>query len=462
MLDTEVFGKILDRFGFRDFCGVPCSYLSPLINYAINSGRFIMANNEGDAIAIASGMSIVDFDAEEQWVIDYAKILESISELDSGGIGKACDDINTQDMSRFPVVLMQNSGLSNALSPLTSLNDTFEIPILGFVSLRGERDENNQNTDEPQHELLGVITDKLLETAGISYVFLSDEISETTLQLIEAHKILCKGKSFFFIVKNKTLKKVDLKSQIEIKNRDSIKLDSADLKNQMVVENGVNIVPHMIASTAIASPATAAPTITPPARLQALEILQKLAESKNAILLATTGKTGRELYEIKDSPNQLYMVGSMGCVGALGLGIALKIPQKVIAIDGDSALLMRLGALSTNAYYAKCDNRANFCHVLLDNQSHDSTGGQFNLSPFVDFASIARDCGYEFVYKAQNLAEFEKILQEFIECKNGGASFIYLKIAKGSKENLGRPKITPKEVAMRLHKYISKINIGYK
>ena len=67
----------------------------------------------------------------------------------------------------YGVVLMQNSGLSNALSPLTSLNYTFKIPILGFVSLRGERDSSGKNTDEPQHELLGVITDKLLETCEI-------------------------------------------------------------------------------------------------------------------------------------------------------------------------------------------------------------------------------------------------------------------------------------------------------
>ena len=257
-----------------------------------------------------------------------------------------------------------------------------------------------------------------------------------------------------------------------------------------------------------------------PTRLEALEVLHTLAKDSKALLLATTGKCGRELYEIEDSPNQLYMVGSMGCVSSLCLGIALKSKQKVIAIDGDSALLMRLGALSTNAYYTR--NRDNFCHILLDNESHDSTGGQFNLSPFVDFANIAKSCGYKNVYIAESLEEFELHIKAFLTYGNSslgshssdfvdfrrtadsmsssplkstksptsttantrivdssiaesqtdsnntksknanpsnldskkGAWFIYLKIQKGSKENLGRPKVTPQEVAQRLSEYM--------
>lgn len=103
MLNMEFFGEALKTIGCFQFSGVPCSYLSPMINYAINENSFIMSNNEGDAIAIATGISLA----------------------------------NMEKKDNFGVVLMQNSGLSNALSPLTSLNYTFEIPILGFVSLRG-------------------------------------------------------------------------------------------------------------------------------------------------------------------------------------------------------------------------------------------------------------------------------------------------------------------------------------
>lgn len=560
MLDTYAFGELLGESGFRDFSGVPCSYLAPLINYAINEGRFVMANNEGEAVAIASGVSLANsalgkhsalsdksgslsltssIDApvlsprsrlhnpdlpsgisslrssissqilecsgkpseECKENIESKESLDSIfSSLDSesrtiaesltpknpsealpnsnnmrdnaslhlsrkvgardsergevfcddfacfasedegatlGGSDRSPSDAIKQKRAKdkpsteYGVVLMQNSGLSNALSPLTSLNHTFGIPILGFVSLRGERDERGHNTDEPQHELLGVITDKLLETCEIEYAFLSADFDEAKKQVLYAHKVLESNKSFFFIVRDKTFIKVPLRYN---------PLQEMGLQND---------------DCPIAQTQEALPT-----RLQALEVIQHIAIESKSTLLATTGKCGRELYELGDTPNQLYMVGSMGCVGALGLGIALKNETKVIAIDGDSALLMRLGALSTNAYYAKIRDRGNFCHILLDNESHDSTGGQFNLSPFVDFCAIARASGYECVYHARDVSELGEVLRAFIDCERGGAWFVYLRIAKGSKEPLGRPKITPKQVATRLSRFLAISNGG--
>lgn len=399
MLDVYAFGEILEECGFRDFSGVPCSYLSPLINYAINKRRFIMANNEGEAIAIASGITLASLESN--------MVLDDFS-----------DRRNT-----FGVVLMQNSGLSNALSPLTSLNYPFSIPILGFVSLRGERDEFGNNTDEPQHELLGVITDKLLHTCEIEYMFLHAELSQARTQIHKALEILQTGKSCFFIVRDKTFAKIAL----EVNPIQDLCVNKDTQSHEAL-----------------------------PSRIQALEVIQRIATDSQSVLLATTGKCGRELYELGDRENQLYMVGSMGCVGALGLGIALKSHKKVMAVDGDSALLMRLGSLSTNAYYAKVRDTGNFCHILLDNQSHDSTGGQFNLSPFVDFCAIARACGYEVSRSVNTCIELNEVLDEFVHCKGGGAWFIYLRIAKGSKDPLGRPKITPKEVAIRLQNFLAK------
>ena len=395
---TEDFGECLKKLGFSDFVGVPCSYLAPLINLAINEDSFIMANNEGEAVAIASGISLAS--------------------------GKL-HDLSPQDNARFGVVLMQNSGLSNALSPLTSLNHTFEIPILGFVSLRGEPNENGENTDEPQHELMGKITKKMLKLCEIKCEFLSENLQKATRQLTRAKAVLMANKSFFFIVRKSCF--------------DEVKLE----------KNSLNFTKNICEKNAQKMEIL-------PTRFQALQAIQKIAS--NAALLATTGKCGRELYELKDTKNQLYMVGSMGCVSALGLGLSLKSEQKIIAIDGDSALLMRLGTMSNNAHYATLRNKGNFCHILLDNESHDSTGGQFNLSPFIDFCAVAKCCGYERVFRAQNLAEFENALREFMGVKFGGACFIYLKIAKGSKKNLGRPKITPKQVAQRFSAWLNEQN----
>jgi len=143
------------------------------------------------------------------------------------------------------------------------------------------------------------------------------------------------------------------------------------------------------------------------------------------------------------------MVGSMGCVGSLGLGLAYtRKDLDVVVIDGDGSLLMRMGSLSTNGYYQP----ENMLHILLDNQVHDSTGGQNTVSHNVNFVNIAADCGYEKSYYIHNLHELEVCIQEWKMTK--GLTFIYLKISKGSKQNLGRPKVTPSEVKTRLQKFI--------
>ena len=108
-------------------------------------------------------------------------------------------------------------------------------------------------------------------------------------------------------------------------------------------------------------------------------------------VLASTGFCGRELYALEDRPNQLYMVGSMGCVVPLALGLALARPDlRVLALDGDGAALMRLGAFATVGAYGP----PNLRHLLLDNGAHDSTGGQATVSPQVSFAEVAAACGY--------------------------------------------------------------------
>jgi phosphonopyruvate decarboxylase len=154
MLDTPGFGAALKKEGFDFYAGVPCSFLKDLINYAINEAEYVMAANEGDGAAICAGA----------WL---------------GG--------------RRPVLLMQNSGLGNAVSPLTSLNAVFHIPVLGFVSLRGEPGL----ADEPQHELMGVITDKMLEVMNIDYAFLAADMDKALTQLKKASAVIAGGKPFF-------------------------------------------------------------------------------------------------------------------------------------------------------------------------------------------------------------------------------------------------------------------------
>lgn len=154
MINTSTLGGELKALGFEVYSGVPCSYLKDLINYAINECEYVMATNEGEAVAVGAGASL-------------------------GG--------------KKAVVLMQNSGLTNATSPLVSLTHPFQIPILGFVSLRGEPGL----PDEPQHELMGRITAELLTVLNIKWEYLSSEWGEVKRQLQRANHYIEQNQVFF-------------------------------------------------------------------------------------------------------------------------------------------------------------------------------------------------------------------------------------------------------------------------
>ncbi|MFH5779154.1 phosphonopyruvate decarboxylase [Heyndrickxia oleronia] len=374
MIDVLTFGKELKRHDFQFYCGVPCSYLKDLINFAMNDCKYVMATNEGEAIAIASGAVI-------------------------GG--------------KKSVVLMQNSGLTNATSPLISLVHPFKIPILGFVSLRGE----SGLKDEPQHELMGEITPDLLSLMKIRWEYLSHDIAEASLQLERANEWIEKDESYFFIVRKGTFHPVEhLKESLQLSNN-SLKINKK--KNDQL-----------------------------PTRFEALQVIQSLKD-QHTIHLATTGKTGRELYEIEDSQNNFYMVGSMGCVSSIGLGMSIaKKDKKFIAIDGDGALLMRLGNLTTNGYYSP----ANLLHILLDNHSYDSTGGQMTVSQHTNFIEMAAACGYKQSIYAHNLLELRNYIQFWK--RHQELTFLYMKIAKGSKNGIGRPRQSPVEIKERLQVFL--------
>jgi phosphonopyruvate decarboxylase len=166
------------------------------------------------------------------------------------------------------------------------------------------------------------------------------------------------------------------------------------------------------------------------------------------VLLASTGFCGRELYAVDDRANHLYMVGSMGCVLPLSLGLALARPDlRVIALDGDGAALMRLGALATVGAYGP----ANLWHLLLDNGVHDSTGGQATVSPNVAFAEVAAACGYASALETDDPTRIADWLKQ---PSAGGARFARLFIRAGTASDLPRPAVTPVDVKSRFMRHI--------
>jgi len=185
-----------------------------------------------------------------------------------------------------------------------------------------------------------------------------------------------------------------------------------------------------------------------PTRDEALKCIQSFTEDGTAII-ASTGYAGRELCMLDDRDNQLYMVGSMGCALSIGTGIALnKSGLNVIVIDGDGALLMRASAMASTC---SCMPN-NLIHILLDNEIHESTGGQRTLSNNVSFPAIAKGFGYTHVFSTDAIDEFEKFLVQSME-KNGPI-FIHLKTRPGVPEGLGRPAVRPVQVKERFMKYL--------
>ena len=388
MLDTAAFGQALKDRGYNFYSGVPCSFLKDLINYAINEASYVMAANEGDAVAICAGAAL-------------------------GG--------------KKSVVLMQNSGLGNAVSPLTSLNAVFHIPVLGFVSLRGEPGLN----DEPQHELMGLITDKMLETMQIDYEVLSGGKDEALKQLDAADAHILNGKSFFFIVKKDTFSKIALKEKPEYSVPPAAGKKAA----------------RPVTLDAGAQDLNARP---PYSRVEMLKALKEGAGGK-AVYLATTGYTGRELYEVGDDPNNLYMAGSLGCISSLGLGLSLARPSVPVAVlDGDGSLLMRTGSLAVNAFYKP----GSMFHVLFDNRCHESTGGQFTVAPGVDFLRLALASGYPNAVYAETPEKLKEAAENWR--KEKGLVFVYCPVGLRASKELARPSVKPPEVARRLIAFMQK------
>ena len=124
-------------------------------------------------------------------------------------------------------------------------------------------------------------------------------------------------------------------------------------------------------------------------RLDALEVIA--AESAKALIVCNIGFPCRELCSVGDRPEIFYMLGSMGLASSMGLGVAIAQPnKKIIAIDGDGALLMNLGSLSTIASL----NLDNYLLIVLDNGVYGSTGSQpTSLSKKGKIAHIAQGAG---------------------------------------------------------------------
>jgi phosphonopyruvate decarboxylase len=376
MIEADAFLKPAVEAGFDFYSGVPCSFLTPIINRVISDTAldYVAAASEGEAVAIAAG----------GWLA-----------------------------GRGTVVMCQNSGLGNAVNPLTSLNYPFRIPTLLIVTWRG----GPGIEDEPQHQLMGPITPALLEVIQVPHNSFPTSDNEIPSALAAAQAYMADKDLPFAMIMEKG----------------AVRDDGIDAAPPTILPRGVT----QDLSTGAA----------PAGRVAAMERLLACVPD-SAALIATTGFTGRELYTVSDRPQHLYQVGSMGCAAGMGLGVAVNSERPVVVLDGDGAALMKMGTLGTIGAYAP----RNLIHIVFDNGAYESTGGQPTVSPSVDFAGVAIACGYPSAFRCDDLAGFETAVNAALE--GDGPHLIHIRVGRGTIKGLGRPTIAPADVARRFKDFL--------
>lgn len=290
------------------------------------------------------------------------------------------------------LVYMQNSGLGNTVNPLLSLADekVYSIPMVLMIGWRGEPGVH----DEPQHVKQGEVTLALLDAMQIPYIILEDA-SQIKAQV----ELAMERKAPTAIVIRKGT------------------FGSYKLKNARSNDN-------------------------PLSREDAMKlVVDHLKE--NDVIVSTTGKLSRELFEYREAKQQghghdFLTVGSMGHSSSIALGIALEKPnRRVFCFDGDGAFIMHTGALGIVASM----NPRNFFHILFNNNAHESVGGQPTIGYELDAVAMAKASGYKQALRATTREEMIAALQQLETIE--GPVLLELRVKIDSREDLGRPTTTP-------------------
>ncbi|MDQ3194437.1 MAG: phosphonopyruvate decarboxylase [Bacteroidota bacterium] len=308
------------------------------------------------------------------------------------------------------MVYMQNSGLGNAVNPLMSLADpeVYSIPMLLMIGWRGEPGRE----DEPQHRKQGRVMLKMLEAMEIPYQIVnkaSEDIKEITARACSF--IRENNAPFALIISEGTFEEYSIKQN--------------------------------------------ASQVYPLKREEALKIiLEKL--NRNDIVVSTTGKTSREIFEYRENCNQghendFLTIGSMGHCSQIAYGIAMNhTDTQVYIIDGDGAVLMHMGSLAILG----TSTAENLKHIIINNGAHDSVGGQPTAGFSINIPDIAKACGYRFARSAETAEQIKNGFQNLSQSK--GPSLLEIRVNKGSRKDLGRPSITPVENKKNLMTFLSK------
>lgn len=308
---------------------------------------------------------------------------------------------------KIPVVYMQNSGIGNTINPIASLlnEKIYGIPCIFVVGWRGEPGQK----DEPQHLFQGEITVRLLEDMGIQTAVITKDTtaSEVTCRYEEFRKALDKGKQVAFVIK---------KGAFSYQKKEKYS-NPFSVTREQVIERIVHF-------------------------------------SQNDLIVSTTGKASRELFEIRQRQGMSHekdflTVGSMGHASSVAMGIAMQRPEKKVwCIDGDGAALMHLGAFSIMGQ----SKPGNLIHVLINNNAHESVGGMPTAAGGVSFTEIAKGCGYPECIKVETIEELDGALE--MAAALNKLVLVEVLCAIGSRADLGRPTKAPLENRVDFENYV--------
>ncbi len=299
---------------------------------------------------------------------------------------------------RPALVYMQNSGLGNTVNPLLSLADreVYSIPMLLLIGWRGEPGVK----DEPQHIKQGRVMTGMLDSMEIPWFVLDAKA--------DAESIIGKACA----VMRERMTPVALLVRKDTFEKYKLKKDSAanyPMNREAAVQRVVN-------------------------SLRA-----------DDVVISTTGMTSRELYEYRAARgdghgNDFLTVGAMGHTASIAMGLARTRPERrVICLDGDGSVIMHMGAL---AIIGKSGLK-NLLHVVINNGAHDSVGGQPTVGFDIGLVRIAEACGYRLASSVSTAEEFDRAFAQ-LDGRQGPV-LLEVRVARGSRADLGRPKSSPLE-----------------
>ena len=154
-------------------------------------------------------------------------------------------------------------------------------------------------------------------------------------------------------------------------------------------------------------------------------IITAIKKIGNHPVISANGLISRDLFEVCDRNTNFYMIGSMGLASSIGLGVALKNTKKrIFVFDGDGNILMNLGSLITIGTIKP----KNLVHIIFDNNSHESTGGQPTATNKIQLTKIAKSANYR-VFQAKTKNQLIKVFQKIKLIQ--GPIMVIVKIEKG-------------------------------